>query len=579
MSDESWITVDQSVPVVDRAGRTPIGTLEAGSTHRTTGSNDHWFMIRLADGTTGFVARKHARIVSGPPGAAPSPPEPTTPQPVAPAPAAAHAHEADAARCPNCGNPLQAGDRFCRTCGAPVAPPEPPARVEPAPQPGAQPPIQPPPPSSAPTPTPGRGGRGWIIFLVIVLVAGAAGWYFFVRDDTRTFAEGEVFLEPANDPGPEAFTTMLDVPEPPEIIEIAPVVATVTTTTTTTTAAGETTTTVGGAAFPTVSGGEPGLYGGTQDTSRCDPQQMARFLADNPDKGRAWIQGINADPNFRWSGGDSLAATDIPTFLGELTPITLVADTRVTNNGYRNGVPTPRQAVLQAGTSVLVDTYGVPRAKCNCGNPLAPPLAQTGAVKYTGNQWDDFAPETTVVVQPSPTPLPVIELVDLFTGQLINRPVGTTGSADVATGVTVSAPLVDPTVAIATTSTTLAAAATTSTTTATTSSTTTTTALSVLTSGDFCQAWFEYVAIDDQYIEQYEDPDSVPEYQEFVLLALTDLAGLAPDYAKPGWEWYRDNYARNPNFLENAGAEEEEAFAMILRSLEEECGFAIFDEG
>jgi hypothetical protein len=411
---------------------------------------------------------------------------------------------------------------------------------------------------------------------VIVLVAGAAGWYFFVRDDTLTLAEGEVFLEPANDPGPEVFTTELDVPDAPQIINAAPVLATVTTTTTTS-GTGETTTTAGGASIPTIGGGEPGLYGGTRDTSRCDPQQMARFLQENPDKGRAWIQGINADPNFKWSGGDSMAVSDIPAYLAELTPITLVADTRVTNNGYRDGVPTPRQAVLQAGTSVLVDTYGVPRAKCNCGNPLAPPIAQTGAVTYRGNQWDEFQPETTVVVLPSPEPLRVIEIVDLFTGELINRPVGTTGSADVATGVTASAPLVNPTASIATTSTTLAAASTSTATTATTAPTTT--APSVLSSGDFCEAWFEYTAIDDQYMQRYEDPDSVPEYQEFVLMALTDMANLAPDYAKSAWEWYRDGYARDPDFLEGAGDEEEAAFAMILQSLEDECGFGIFDEG
>jgi hypothetical protein len=414
---------------------------------------------------------------------------------------------------------------------------------------------------------------------VIVLVAGAAGWYYFLRDDTLVLAEGEVFLEPANDPGPEVFTTVLDVPDTPEIINAAPVLAAITTTTTTTST--ETAGTAGGAALPTVSGGEPGLYGGTQDSSRCDPNQMATFLTENPDKGKAWMQGVNADPNFRWSGGDSLSIDDIPAFLGELTPITLVADTRVTNNGYRNGVPTPRQAVLQAGTSVLVDTFGVPRAKCNCGNPLAPPIAQTAAVTYTGKQWDNFQPETTVVVQPSPNPLPVIELVDLFTGELINRPVGTTGDADVATGITVGGPLVDPTVIIATTSTTLTAASTTTATTGTTAATTTsTTAPSVLSSGDFCTAYFEYVEIDDGWTSQYDDPNSVPEYRTFLLGALNDLANLAPAPVNADWAWYRDEYARNAEFfLEDAGPEVEERFARMLEHLDSECGLDIFDEG
>ncbi len=533
MTDEFWIKTDEPLDVVDRAGKAVIGHLDAGVTHRAIGSNEYWIMIPLPDGTTGFVPRSKVRIVDRPP------PEPPRPQP----------------------EPV-----VVAVAGAQLTP-------EPAAPPGQQPPQ--------PPPRRGRGGRGWIIALVIVLVAGAAGWYYFLRDDTLVLAEGEVFLEPANDPGPEAFTTVLDVPDTPEIINAAPVLAAITTTTTTTTGPTETAGTAGGAALPTVSGGEPGLYGGTQDSSRCDPNQMAAFLTENPDKGKAWMQGVNADPNFRWSGGDSLSIDDIPAFLGELTPITLVADTRVTNNGYRDGVPTPRQAVLQAGTSVLVDTFGVPRAKCNCGNPLAPPIAQTAAVTYTGKQWDNFQPETTVVVQPSPNPLPVIELVDLFTGELIDRPVGTSGDADVATGITVSDPLVDPTVIIATTSTTLAVASTTTATTGTTAATTTsTTAPSVLSSGDFCTAYFEYVEIDDGWTAQYDDPNTVPEYRTFLLGALNDLANLAPAPVNADWAWYRDEYARNAEFfLEDAGPEVEDRFARMLEHLDSECGLDIFDEG
>jgi hypothetical protein len=102
----------------------------------------------------------------------------------------------------------------------------------------------------------------------------------------------------------------------------------------------------------------------------------------------------------------------------------------------------------------------------------------------------------------------------------------------------------------------------------------------VLSSGDFCTAWNEYVEIDNQYIEQYEDPESVPEYQAFVESALTDLASLAPDWVRADWEWYRDEYVRNPDFfLEDAGPEAQESFANILQHLETDCGFGIFDEG
>ncbi|PZT71125.1 hypothetical protein DN402_02310 [Streptomyces sp. SW4] len=48
----------------------------------------------------------------------------------------------------------------------------------------------------------------------------------------------------------------------------------------------------------------------------------------------------------------------------------LRADTRVTGHGLRGGRPVGGQAVLQAGTAVLVDDRGVPRVRCAGGNPL-----------------------------------------------------------------------------------------------------------------------------------------------------------------------------------------------------------------
>lgn len=44
----------------------------------------------------------------------------------------------------------------------------------------------------------------------------------------------------------------------------------------------------------------------------------------------------------------------------------------MTNHSLRNGVAAPFQAILQAGTAVLVDRYGTPVVRCFCGNPLKP---------------------------------------------------------------------------------------------------------------------------------------------------------------------------------------------------------------
>jgi hypothetical protein len=163
-------------------------------------------------------------------------------------------------------------------------------------------------------------------------------------------------------------------------------------------------------------GSSPGLYGGTRNVASCDPEQLIAFLAANPDKARAWaaVEGI--------------APADIPAYIRSLTPVLLRADTSVINHGFANGVATPVPSVLQAGTAVLVDVYGIPRVRCYCGNPLLPPEPWTPT--YTGPSWPGFEPAGVVIVVPAGTPVTVIQLVDFGTGRPFDRPVGTTGARD-----------------------------------------------------------------------------------------------------------------------------------------------------
>jgi hypothetical protein len=108
-----------------------------------------------------------------------------------------------------------------------------------------------------------------------------------------------------------------------------------------------------------------GLFGGTLD-STCDPGRLAGYLDANPSKATAW------------AGVHGIEASEIRSFLAALTPTVLVKDTLVTNHGYKGGKPTPVQATLEAGTAVLVDGDGVPKARCYCGNPLQPPKVPSG---------------------------------------------------------------------------------------------------------------------------------------------------------------------------------------------------------
>ncbi|MGD3108157.1 DUF6777 domain-containing protein [Streptomyces sp. YGL11-2] len=170
-----------------------------------------------------------------------------------------------------------------------------------------------------------------------------------------------------------------------------------------------------------VEGSAPGLYGGSRDAASCDVEKQIRYLRANPDKARAFaaVQGRTADT--------------LPAYLRSLTSVQLLADTRVTNHGYKDGRATGYQAVLQAGTAVMVDAYGVPRVRCACGNPLTPPVAIQGAPKPVGKPWPGYQPSKEVTVRRAPAPVGSFVLLDPHTGQYFRRPESDDGSTDTAT--------------------------------------------------------------------------------------------------------------------------------------------------
>jgi hypothetical protein len=226
-------------------------------------------------------------------------------------------------------------------------------------------------------------------------------------------AAGEVFLEPATSTGQDPFTA--DVSQGPPTVGAAA-----------TPAPGP----APGGGIRSASGSTPGLYGGTQSNSSCNRNQMIEFLRQNADKARAWVEALNADTSVRWSGGTRIPVEQIGTYINELTPAILRGDTRVTNHGFTGGRANPLQQVLQAGTAVLIDRFGVPRSRCACGNPLTMPRAASGRVTYRGPQWPGFSPGTIVVVQPSTTIINDFTFIDVNTGNRFARPPGTAGGSD-----------------------------------------------------------------------------------------------------------------------------------------------------
>lgn len=388
--------------------------------------------------------------------------------------------------CANCGQPLEEGAAFCKNCGARIqhvtemttqkitstdaAPPQDipdttaqGANASTPPPPNSYGQQPPPPPRPSPSaawppgasPPPNRRYKGLIIGIVaavIVLVGAGVGIFFALRtddgkstsggqanDSTPTtlvaFAqeEGEIFLEPAGTAGPESFTGEAFVPVgPTSTLDIPGTTLLSRTMPTSPASTNDTTPSSSAIQVASYSGDTPALYGGSKSKQLVDKEAQLRFFEQNPDKAAAFCAALNADPIFKWSGGSQIQPSQLPAYFDELTPFMLTQDTRVTNHGFRDGKPTPRQSVLQKGQMVLVDRYGVPRVRCECGNPLAVPRPTSKTPSYTGSRWPDFDHTRIIVVQPTTVVIEIFVVIDIHTGEIFDRPPGTQGTEDVA---------------------------------------------------------------------------------------------------------------------------------------------------
>lgn len=155
-----------------------------------------------------------------------------------------------------------------------------------------------------------------------------------------------------------------------------------------------------------VAGTAAALYGSSLERNLCDVPALVAGLEANPTKAEEWRR--------------VLGATDITDYTATLTPVLLRAHTRVTKYEYRNGIARPAQAVLEAGTVVLVDDLGVPRVRCARGNPLTPPILNRND-RYENEALGD---ENLLVVEAAPDPVDELQVVDLMTGTMLSMPVG-----------------------------------------------------------------------------------------------------------------------------------------------------------
>ena len=247
----------------------------------------------------------------------------------------------------------------------------------------------------------------------VVLLALVTGGLLWVGRDNKPVAGGqEIFLEPATALGQNPFTPSAVLPQPPTTpLGTDPAGAPVSDGTDASGGQGS------GGEVRAVHGDLPELYAGTRGSSPCDVGMMASSLGQNPDRGQAWAGTFN------------ITAGQIPAFLSELTPVLLRTDTRVTSHGFTAGQSTPYQAVLEAGTAVLVNKFGMPVVRCGGGNPLLEPVAAASA-RYTNPRWKDFSVGALVVIRPSSRPVDSFILSDPTNGDAFMRPLGGNGSND-----------------------------------------------------------------------------------------------------------------------------------------------------
>nr|WSY49786.1 hypothetical protein OG999_06250 [Streptomyces sp. NBC_00886] len=232
-----------------------------------------------------------------------------------------------------------------------------------------------------------------------LLVAGCGG-----DGGKGTKSSGEVFLQPVAAQGPDPFTdsTVTTTTAPPRVTRTP-----------------QSTPTRSTSASPgrmrTVSGGTPGLYGGTARSGSCDVERQITYLTADRAKARAFAQA------------EDISQGAIPGYLRGLTPVVLRADTQVTNHGFRDAQVTGFQSVLQSGTAVLVDNRGVPRVRCACGNPLKAGVASQGGLGDNGRPWSGFRPAEVIVVTPAPQVITNITIINIVDNNWIERPLGHRG--------------------------------------------------------------------------------------------------------------------------------------------------------
>src|SRR3954462_8632036 len=115
-----------------------------------------------------------------------------------------------------------------------------------------------------------------------------------------------------------------------------------------------------------------GPYGGTGSGPGGDREVLFSSVKARPARLAAWARVRGVEPTYK----------AVARYIRKLKPTTLIVDTRVTNYSFVNGRAVGYQAILHAGTAVLVDDEGKGVARGRCGNPLPEPIYIPEATCY-----------------------------------------------------------------------------------------------------------------------------------------------------------------------------------------------------
>jgi serine/threonine protein kinase len=175
----------------------------------------------------------------------------------------------------------------------------------------------------------------------------------------------------------------------------------------------------------TTTGSTEQLYRATRGVGDCDRAGLADYLAGRPAQRAAWVAALGADPSMRTTDPAQQGLTTV------MTPVLLRADTLVVDHRYVDGAAQPFDAVLQAGTAVLVDEYGVPRVRCISGSPLiVPGSPAVPEPALIGTSWPGFERGAVLRVQAADAPVAQFGLIDTVGAGGFRRPAGSAGEQD-----------------------------------------------------------------------------------------------------------------------------------------------------